>query len=862
MKDTIITKFSMAFIKRYRITILLFLATIILGFISYQFLLKREGFPAIEVPYTVVTTPYFVDDPEKVNTDITVPLEEKLLQVNDIKQVKSTTNNNFSIIVAEFKEGIAAEKRQQTIEQDILGSIELPNGAEPEISSIEATKYLNKYDMLVSVSGDKTAEELQKKADQLAAQIEESESVIHSETIYQVSSQTNPITGETFDYQSSFDRVGIKENEEIKFYPAISIGIIKKEGVEAIDLSDAVHEVVDQQQEAGNLDGYQVSFTGDIAEQLTNQINSLGSNGITGLIAVFIIVMIFISWRASINAAVFMPTVILGTFGALYVIGYSLNVISLFALILVLGLFVDDAIVIIEAIDRKRKEGYKRFDAIKRAINEIGVADIVGTLTTTLVFLPLAFISGILGDFIRAVPVTVIIALLLSLVFALTVIPALSSVTIFARGKGKQGKVSKTVSKIFYAPSMFIDYLGSKVGQFVGYYLSSWKKTIPVAVITLLLILGGGFFASKLKFSVFPTPKDTVSYSVSIGFSEGTQLPQAEVITKDVEKMIVDASQGEIQSTNTLNANTRNATIVVNLTPIGDRSVTSVEIVDELNQSLASFDKANATAAVTSAGPPPQEYPFAMQVYSDDQKVLEKSTEEFTNFINNLELSSGTIEEVQVEGIYQITKNDGKRYAEVKVKPSDNEDTGIILEIQNAIEDQYGKDQLATLGLSEDALGFDFGQNSDTLKSFNSALLALVVALLIMYGILVFQYNSFIQPLLIFLAIPLSFPILFPGLFATNNSMSFFVTVGLIGLIGIVVNNTIMLVEFGNQNRKSGDNDLGQAISKGVNARFRPIITTTSTTIAGLLPLALTDPFWEPLAFTIIFGLISSSLLV
>lgn len=123
------------------------------------------------------------------------------------------------------------------------------------------------------------------------------------------------------------------------------------------------------------------------------------------------------------------------------------------------------------------------------------------------------------------------------------------------------------------------------------------------------------------------------------------------------------------------------------------------------------------------------------------------------------------------------------------------------------------------------------------------------------------QFNSYTQPLLVMFAIPLAFPGLFPGLLLTDNALSFFVMIGIIGLSGIVVNNTIMLIDFANRYREEGMG-IKDSISQAVRDRFRPLLATTGTTVGGLLPLALQDPFWESLAFSIVFGLLSSLVLV
>jgi len=127
--------------------------------------------------------------------------------------------------------------------------------------------------------------------------------------------------------------------------------------------------------------------------------------------------------------------------------------------------------------------------------------------------------------------------------------------------------------------------------------------------------------------------------------------------------------------------------------------------------------------------------------------------------------------------------------------------------------------------------------------------------------LLMVQFRSFVQPLLIFLAIPFGFTGAFVALDATNNPLSFFSAVGLIGLTGIAVNNSILLIDYANQERAKGASPR-KAIANATDQRFRPLLATSLTTIVALLPLAIYDPFWQPLAVAIIGGLISSTLLV
>ncbi len=156
---------------------------------------------------------------------------------------------------------------------------------------------------------------------------------------------------------------------------------------------------------------------------------------------------------------------------------------------------------------------------------------------------------------------------------------------------------------------------------------------------------------------------------------------------------------------------------------------------------------------------------------------------------------------------------------------------------------------------------FDFGAESDNQDDFAALGIAGLVALVLMLVVITVQFRSLAQSLLIFLAIPFSFLGVSTILSLTDNPLSFLVTVGFIALIGVAVNNTILLVDAANRARRSGATK-GEAIQDAITRRFRPLVATTLTTVVGLLPLALSDPFWESLGFTLIGGLVSSTFFV
>lgn len=374
-----ISKFSVFFVKNYRITFLLLIAILALGYVSYTKFLVREGFPTVQIPIVIIQANYFVDDVEKVDEDVTKPIEKSISGVKEIKDIQSTTVNNGVLITVEFDQDFPTKEGATALNDEIEKSANLPESAEVKIVTVNAGAIDGKHDLIFTISANKGVAELQAKADFIAFELEKENSISEANTLKLVTQETNPTTGEKFDYQSSFNRIGLKNGEIVNFLPATSIGVIKKGDVGSIKLSDEVRQTITKITDNGDLKDYTVTYSGDIASSLTKQIKDLENNGATGLLAVVIILFFIIGWRASIVAAIFIPTVIAATLVGLFLIGYTLNIIVLFGLILVLGLFVDDAIVVVEAIDFQKRKGKKGLKAISAAISDIGVADVSGT---------------------------------------------------------------------------------------------------------------------------------------------------------------------------------------------------------------------------------------------------------------------------------------------------------------------------------------------------------------------------------------------------------------------------------------------------------------------------------------------------
>jgi multidrug efflux pump subunit AcrB len=856
---SLITKLATAAARRWKITLGIWTAIVLIGLVAYGGGLAREGFPPVNLPIVVVDGTYFVDDPELVDTDVALPLQTAYLEIEGVKEVQSFSRGNAFAVIVEFDDEFSSPEGAALLE-DATQAVDLPPEADVTVRPIDATKFLEVYDLLVTVSGppDATPADLEAEAAELATYLQTGEGVERADVRDLLTEGTNPATGEEEIRRTRFVRVAFAETG--RYDEAIAIGLVRDpaSSLDLLGFSDGINTLLDDQDVLS--DGFSAAVTADFATDIRNQISSLTLNLMQGLVAVAIVSFILIGWRVSLVTAGFMATVTLAALGGLWVLGYSLNTITLFGLILTLGLLVDDAIVISESIDANREEADEPIGVVRSAVNRVGTASLSGTLTTVLVFAPMLFVGGVLGEFIRAIPATVILTLLLSFLFSVVFISAIAK-PFLLKGVKPHNPVTRAERRAAHG-----------LARLAGYPSGNGWKGIGVGVILVVIAFGAIFgsfrVASTLGFNIFPPSDDANALFVTAEFDPGTTIEEAQLIADQIDEIVIGTVGDELVRSQYISANERQLLSIVDLTSFGERDTTAPQLIEEMESRFESVDGARISARQIENGPPVEDFPFAVQIAVDDTSVAagEQLAADLRAQLVGAELDkpSGeatTITDAIVSTEGQVYRIDSERQIEVRAAFSTDDLTNNLDAAERLVGERYGADELTALGLAPDAIAFDFGQESDNQDDFASLGRALVIALLLMLVLLVIQFRSIVQPLLIFLAIPFSFLGVFTMLSVTGNPISFFVAVGFIALIGVVVNNTILLVDAANQGRREGLRP-GPAISRAIERRFRPLVATTATTVVGLLPLALSDPFWEALSFTLIGGLISSTILV
>lgn len=866
-QDRLLPKFSLFIFDRSRTAAVLWLCLTVFGIFSYTTLLKREGFPSINIPYSVIAGTYFVNDPAKVDAEVTKPISDLVLKDDRVKSVQSSAQGMFYQVAIQYEEDTDAPVAGKQIEQRIKDAGFLPSQATLEVQTPKIGFTERGDDTVVSVyskKNDVAVDQLVTEGQQIAQYIKDQKlpDIVSVSVIEPFVSGVDPATGQTQLSQTKFDRYAERVNGQNTFYDAVSVGIDQKDGTDVIKLDDKIHEIVDRYNREKTGTDYQAAVSATYANDIKDQISGLQKALLEGLLAVLVVGSIVIAIRASAVTVLAMLTVLAITLGVLFAVGYTLNTITLFSLILCLGLIVDDTIIMVEAIDAQRRRRKDPRETVRVATRKVSRAMVAATTTAALSFAPLLFVGGILGGFIRAIPVTVISSLVISLLVALIFIP------LFARylllGKKQMG------SKNVHEPAAGIE---AKIADFIGkpmlWARHSRKKLFSVGmvavVIGLAFIMAAGVLFQKVAFNIFPSGKDNNGMVVRLNFDQGTTITQAEVIADQADQIIAH-TLGENFKSASYYTNTNNSTANLNiyLLSLHKRDITSVQLQEKLDASFKGFQGASVEVGQLGVGPPSSA--FSVRIETTDRAAALRLAKDIKTFLSTVDLvrpngEKATITRTSVSDPGTYSRDDSKSYVEATATFKDTDTSALVLLTQDAIKKEFTAEKIQSYGLDKDVLKFDLGQEEENQESFGTLIMAFPILLLVIYVLLAIQFRSMLQPLLIFMAIPFSLFGISLGLSLTDNPFSFFSMLGFFALLGLSIKNTILLTDYANQLRREGVPAVDAAVG-ALAERFRPLIATSLTAVVSLIPLSLSDPFWEGLTVVLIFGLLSSTFLV
>jgi multidrug efflux pump subunit AcrB len=867
-QDRLLPKLSLLIFDRPRMAAVIWLVLTVFGIVSYTTLLQREGFPSINIPFSIVTGTYFVNDPQKVDQQVAGPISNIVLKDSHVKSVQSGSRANFYNLAIQYKEGTDANKVGGEIKQRIADAKILPPSATLKVETPKIGFTERGDDGVVSVYAKHdgaTAEQLVAEGQNVAKYIQAKHfaSVESVSVIDPFVEGTDPVTAQIVSSQNKFDRYAQRVNGQNVFYDSVSVGYGQKDGTDVIKLDDQLQKALTAYNQEHKDSPYTAVISATYANDIKDQIGGLQQSLLEGLGAVLIIGSLVIAIRASLITVLAMLTVLAITLGVLYLVGYSLNTITLFSLVLCLALIVDDTIIMVEAIDAQRRRLKDPREAVQVATRKVSRAMVAATSTAVLSFAPLLFVSGILGSFIRAIPITVITALVTSLIVALFFIPLFARYLLLGKKQmGPKGEVSEPAARI-----------EDKVAQFVGkpmlWARGSTRKLFAVGMVAVIIgfsfIGAAGFLFQKVTFNIFPPTKDSNGLSINLAFAPGTTVGQAEVIADRADGIVAkDLGENFKSAAYYTNADSQTASAIIYLTSFKKRDVTSPQLQKELEGKFKGFQGAQVEVGQLDVGPPASA--FGVRIVTTDRQAALRLASDVNSFLTNRTLTRISGKKAKVisttvsdPGTY--SREAGKSYVEVTAKFDGTDTSTLVTLAQDAVKKEFTSQKVESYGLNKNVLNFDLGQEQENQDSFGTLAKAFPILLVVIFLLLALQFRSLLQPLLIFMAIPFSLFGITLGLYLTHNAFSFFTMLGFFALLGLSIKNTILLTDYANQLRRTGDSAVDAAVG-ALRERFRPLIATSATAVVSLIPLYLSDPFWEGLTVVLICGLLSSTFLV
>lgn len=671
-------------------------------------------------------------------------------------------------------------------------------------------------------------------------------------------------------------------------------------------------------------------------DDVEESVNDFMLNLLEGIFLVILVVFLGMGLRNALVVSTAIPLSILITFGVMYLMGIQIHQMSLTALIISLGILVDNAIVISDTVQVRIDQGEDRISAAYNGTTASSIPIFAATLTTIAAFSPLLGLPGTAGNFISSIPTVLIVSIIAAYVVAMFVMPAMAAI-LFKKSKVKKEK-KNLVRGFFY----------TTLNLALKWKIASVSITILAFVLTLRVLLPqlpSQFFPyvdkdlfyieinSEVPGNIEATEKLTdevvkllskepeiTSYTVAIG----TGLPkfyltmQPAIPSSDYGQMVCKVNLGNKKERrfknnealvdyiqNKLDENIADGTTSVrlleNASPADAKAIVKVsgdnldrvrEVAAALKTEIGSiksvrdvkYDLKDKTFQLEVKVDKDRASTFGITQYdiqsqinialygSDASKyrrdgneynIRLKSTIDNVSELENLEVkSSATGHKVPLKQfatvqygrkLDEINTYEGKPTVEILI----NEKPGFSpVEIENKIESEILQD----IDTTDTTIIFD-GERENIAENFGIVGILAMFCIFIIYIILLIQFKSFLQPVVILLTVPLSLIGSIGGLYLLNNPLSLTAFLGIIALIGLVVKNGILLIEYMNDARKNGCT-IDEACIDAVNKRFNAIILSAATTVLGLVPLALSgSSLFGPMAIALMSGLVVSTFL-
>ncbi|WP_308549293.1 efflux RND transporter permease subunit [uncultured Porphyromonas sp.] len=734
----------------------------------------------------------------------------------------------------------------------------------------------------------------------------------------------------------------------------IALLVQKQSGANTVDVVNAVRaEIADIQKDLPS--DVQIFEVIGSDELVTSSINNLSSSIWYALIFVTLVVLLFLrEWKSSLIVFLTMPVSLISAFIVMNVLGYTINIFSLVALVIAIGMVVDNAIVVLENITQHIERGAMPKQAAMFGASEMGLAIAASTLTTIVVFLPLVFMGGIVGVMFKQLAVLTVTCMITSLFTALALTPMLSSVLLKPAPRGGEGKKH---GKLYNWSERMFQRIERVYHDFLGWAVFHKGITLVSALVIFALVL----LLGKAVGTDYIPDIDAGSVSIQFETEQGTSHTLTEQVGNQIVQLLQDnvpeIAEGGIASiTGQTDDGVLTAvgfkegknigTIFCHLKPVGERKRSSQQIADDIRpliEAIPEIEKVTVSGgsamatALTGNRAPIEFVVYGKDIDQMNQVAFEierkaKECPEFTNVealvsagnrevhilvdkdkASQMALNPGIIGIQVRENLYgakagsytedgtdydiriqyapeyrnsisklremQVTNLLGQQVPLIAV--ADIQEKEGPVQIERLTQQRYVKVTTNLNGISlgdgakkaEQIIGdLDTpqgvtvslgGQVEDQGDTFSSLTVIFVIGLLLVFMVMAAQFESLLDPFIILFAIPFTLVGVILAFLITGTTLSVVTFIGLIMLVGIVVNNGIVLVDYSNMLVRRGYS-IRDAVMESGRSRLRPVLMTSMTTILGMLPMALSrgmgKELYAPLGITIIGGLLISML--
>ena len=998
-------------IRRSVATTMFFLIVIILGFVGFRYL-PVDLLPEIENPEVNVSVSYDNVGPEEMENIITDPLENVLSGIPHLEEMSSSSSEGSSSISLEFAQGTNIDAATNNVRDalDRIRDDLPPDADQPRIRQFnpddfpivivgvrsnrdpaELTRILNDeismhFEQISGVGsidvwgGIEREVQVELKRERLLSSELTTNDVITALNRDNVTLPGGTIKDGYSDFYvrtdaeyrnldeirrtvvTSVDNQPIRIEDvadvrhgyedisryvEIDETPTLRLAIQKQSGANTVEVADQINREIDRLNSLRG-DMELIAMT-DQSEFIQESIDTLRNSAIWGGILAIIVLFGFLrNGSTTFIIATAIPISLVATFGLLYFGGLTLNQMTFGGLALGIGLIVDNAIVVLENIVRKRQNGEERKHSADVGTKEVSGAIIAATLTTSVIFLPVVFMQTTTGTLFQELGLVVVFALLCSLLVALTLVPMLASRYLTIKPHDPEtDKQSKT--------HRFFEQLETR-------YISLLRRAIhykwTVAGTALFLVIGSFYMASYIPFELAPDVEPD-EVRVSMSMEDGTNIAVINHYFDDLDRIVketVDPSVLEYY-TRDLGGWGGDGRIDMVLADPEERDQSASEIAsqlrDRVNNAIPGANIRVQTRGglwimrrVFRSGGGDDDAEVDMQLRGYDLATIEGLARNIRNRVEPIE----GVTEVEVQesegrpqqdiridrdklaelgvgindvasiiqtniggsraGVFRV---DGEeRPIMVRLQPDDRVSTddignisirgesGDVVPVSSVIDQQRSRAptsisrvdgqrvQYITANLEEDVTlgeavsdmeeviaGMDLpegysvyfgGEYEEIQRAQQDFMLAIILALVLVYMVMAGQFERYLDPLIVMFAVPVAIIGVVPTLLLTGTTFNMQSLMGVLMLLGIVVNNAIVLVDYINLQRRSDKQfTLLEAVVEAARLRLRPILMTTMTTILAMLPLAIGigtgAEIQAALARVVIGGLLASTLI-